>query len=127
MRAMHPLLNGTPDPGSRRHGTGLFLVQRVTAVVLLFLAFAYIFLLVTLPGADYETIRSHIANPLLAISLLVFVLAGVWHMGVGMQVVIEDYVQSRGAKLIALTVNVLFCVAMAIACVWAVLRIGFVL
>jgi len=124
---VHPPLSGAPDPGSRRHGTGHFLVQRVTAVVLLFLAFTYIVLLVTLPGADYETIHNYIANPLLAISLLVFVLAGVWHMGVGMQVVIEDYVQSKRAKLIALTLNALFCIAIAIGCVWAVLKIGLAL
>lgn len=127
MSGVHSTLSGAPDPGSRRHGTGLFLVQRGTAVVLLFLAFTYVVLLVTLPGADYETIHNYIANPLLAISLLVFVLAGVWHMGVGMQVVIEDYVQSKRAKLIALTLNVLFCIAIAIGCVWAVLKIGFAL
>ena len=100
------------------------MVQRVTATALLLLAFAYIALLVTLPGAGYATIRDRIANPLIAVSLLVFVLAGVWHMYVGMQVIIEDYLQSRNAKQIAFALNVGFAAAITIASVVAVVKIG---
>jgi succinate dehydrogenase / fumarate reductase membrane anchor subunit len=114
MSGTHTPLKGAPGSGSQRRGTRLFMVQRATAIALLLLAFAYIVLLVTLPGADYATIRDCIANPLIAVSLLVFVLAGVWHMYVGMQVIIEDYLHSRNAKSTAI----------AIASVVAVVKIG---
>ena len=116
-----------PAGGSRpaRRGTGLFIAQRVTAVALMLLAFAYVAELVTLPGSGYEAIRDHIANPLMAISLLVFILAGVWHMVIGMQVIIEDYVHAAGAKRLALAANILFSVGVGTACLWAVLKIGF--
>ena len=44
---------------------------------------------------------------------------------IGMQVVIEDYVHAQATKIVAVFANNVYAVLVAVACVYAVLRIGF--
>ena len=69
--------------------------------------------------------RAELGEPLPAILLLLFVLAGVYHMQIGMRSVIVDYVQGH-AREWALIANAFVASALGLACVYAVLRIGFV-
>ncbi|MBB1089175.1 succinate dehydrogenase, hydrophobic membrane anchor protein [Lysobacter sp. SG-8] len=109
--------------GSAKDGTGHFIVQRITAVALVFLALYVLGLLVGLAGADYATVRSVVASPFNAMVLIAFLLAMFWHAQLGLQVVIEDYV--HGGWGIAAQLAVRFtCVLAAIASVLAVIRIA---
>ncbi|CAN7755295.1 succinate dehydrogenase, hydrophobic membrane anchor protein [Mesorhizobium sp. LjNodule214] len=110
--------------GSAGAGTGHFWIQRLTAVANVPLALFLIALLLTRIGADCATARSSIANPLVAIPLLLLVLSSVWHMCVGMQSIIEDYVQGPGAKIVVLILNILFSATITVACLYAVLKIS---
>ena len=57
--------------------------------------------------------------------MMLFVLAGIYHMQLGMRSIIADYVHGH-AREWALMANLFFAAALALACVYAVLRIGFV-
>ena len=59
-----------------------------------------------------------------AIVLLVFILAGVYHMELGMRSVIVDYIHGQLREW-ALIANTCFAALLALACVYAMLRIGF--
>ena len=59
-----------------------------------------------------------------AILLLAFILAGVFHMELGMRSIILDYIHGR-ARAWALLANTCFCALLGLACVYAALRIGF--
>ena len=61
----------------------------------------------------------------IAIILLLFIIASAWHMKIGMQVVIEDYIHSEGAKVVALMANTFFAIAVGATCILAVLKLGF--
>jgi succinate dehydrogenase / fumarate reductase membrane anchor subunit len=54
--------------------------------------------------------------------MLSFLLAGFWHMKLGLQVVIEDYVHAEWAKVTCLVVNNLVSIFLALAATLAVLK-----
>jgi succinate dehydrogenase / fumarate reductase membrane anchor subunit len=111
--------------GSAKGGTDHFWRQRATAVANIFLVAFLIWLLFTLAGADYATVRRTLGQPWVAIPLLLLVLSGVVHMRLGMQSIIEDYVHSDGRKVAALLLNSFFAVLIGITCAFAVLKLTF--
>ncbi|MGL4322993.1 MAG: succinate dehydrogenase, hydrophobic membrane anchor protein [Beijerinckiaceae bacterium] len=110
--------------GSAKSGTEHFWLQRVTALANVVLAFAFIFLVVSLIGRDYEDALDLLSRPVPAALLALFVISGVIHMRLGMQVVIEDYVHGEGAKVLALILNTFFCVAIGALCLIAILKLA---
>jgi len=110
--------------GSGKSGTGHFWVQRVTAVALVLLVPWLVGLLVSMIGADLESVRAAIARPLNAVLLAAFVIAGFWHAKLGVQVVIEDYVHTRWAEVALLLINLLACALGALASLYAIGRIA---
>jgi succinate dehydrogenase / fumarate reductase, membrane anchor subunit len=111
--------------GSAKSGTGHFWLQRVTAVANVILAIAFIAIVLTLIGAPYQVAMGVLSHPLVAILMLLFLVSGLIHMRLGMQVIIEDYVHSEAAKLAALIGNTFFTIAIGVACAYALLKISF--
>ena len=60
----------------------------------------------------------------IAIILLLFIIASTWHMKIGMQVVIEDYVHSEKLKLACVMANNFFSTAVALASIYAILKLS---
>ena len=111
--------------GSAKDGTDHFWKQRLTAVSNVFLMIFLVGLVIKLVGADYETVRRTLASPLVALPMLLLVLSGMYHMRLGMQTIIEDYVTSEGRKIACLMLNTFFAIAVGLTCVYAVLRLTF--
>jgi succinate dehydrogenase / fumarate reductase, membrane anchor subunit len=124
-RAMRTPLKNVRSLGSAKEGAAHFWQQRMTAIANLFLTMFMVGLLVRLLGADYATVRATLANPVIALLLLALVLSGIFHMRLGMQVIIEDYVRSEGAKLMCLMLNTFFAIAIGLTCVFAILKLSF--
>lgn len=109
--------------GSAKDGVRHWWLQRLTAIALALLSPWFVWLAVSLIGADRMTVRLTLAQPLTATLMIAFVLALFWHAKLGVQVVIEDYVQPRWLE-VALQVAVSFaCLLGAIASVLAIGRI----
>jgi succinate dehydrogenase / fumarate reductase membrane anchor subunit len=128
--APHPTSFRTPlarirGLGSAKAGTHAFWHQRVTSVALVPLAIAFVWIVISTVGKDYNSVHATIANPPVAILIAAFVLASVYHMQIGMRVIVEDYVHHPLAKIAVLIANALFSILVALACLYAVLRIGF--
>lgn len=110
--------------GSAKVGAHHFMVQRITAVALLGLGVWFVWIVLSMLRMDYAAAHALIAQPFNAVLMLAFIVALFWHAQLGLQVVIEDYVHTRGLEL-ALQITVKFlCFLGAAASVLAVIRIA---
>jgi succinate dehydrogenase / fumarate reductase, membrane anchor subunit len=111
--------------GSAHEGVHHFWQQRLTAVANLILIPIAVAIIVSLVGADHATVKRTIGNPLVAVTFLLLIIAGVTHMRLGMQVIIEDYVRAEGAKVLLIMFNTFFAVAIGLAATFAILKLSF--
>jgi succinate dehydrogenase / fumarate reductase membrane anchor subunit len=110
--------------GSAKDGTHHFWVQRVSAVALIPLSLWFVFSVANLAGADYEQVRWWVGYPAVAVTLVLFIAATLYHSMLGVQVVIEDYVGNEAAKITALLLSKFFHLVVAVASIFAVLKIA---
>jgi succinate dehydrogenase / fumarate reductase membrane anchor subunit len=88
--------------GSAREGGHHWWIERLTSVSTLLL-FVWLFVsLLRLPGLDYRTVTEWLQSPLAAVPMLLLILSTFWHLKLGMQVVIEDYVHEEGWKFLSI-------------------------
>jgi len=111
--------------GSAKSGTEHFWHQRLTAIANVFLVSAFVIILVSLLGSSHARVHQILGSPFVVIVMLLMVGSVTYHMKLGMQVVIEDYVHDEKWKFAAIIANTFFAIAVAAACVYALLKISF--
>ncbi len=107
--------------GAAKSGVGHFIAQRVSAIALLILIPVFLWSVVTLPSGGYEAARDWIASPLGALVMLLTLTAAFYHMRLGLQVVIEDYIHKPATKHALLIANSLVSAGLWIAALYAVI------
>ena len=110
--------------GSSHSGTSDFWRQRVTAVAMALLIVPVVVVVMMLLGRNQAGAAQILGSPPIAIILLLFIIASAWHMKIGMQVVIEDYVQGEKLKLASIMANNFFSIAVALASVYAIFKLS---
>ena len=111
--------------GASRSGTLDFWHMRVTSVALVPLSLAFVIIVVVLLGRNHAAVVQILGSPLVAILMLLFLVTNAYHMWIGMQEIIIDYIHDELPKLAALMANTFFCIATGLACVFAILRLSF--
>lgn len=110
--------------GSAKEGANHFIAQRVTAVALVVLVPVVLFFLIKATQGGYATALAFVANPFFAIVLLLTCGAAFYHMRLGMQVVIEDYIAKHSTRIILLMLNTFVSVALFAAAAYSIIRVG---
>ena len=111
--------------GSAKSGTGHFWHQRLTAVANVPLVIAFVLILVSLLGRSHAAVVQILGSPLVAIVMLLFIGSITYHMKLGMQVIIEDYVHDEKWKFAAVIANIFFAVAVGLSAVYSILKLSF--
>jgi len=124
MSLMTPL-NRVLGLGTAKGAAEHWWLQRLTAVALLPLGLWLAYALLTLPAFDYASVAAWVQRPVTSILLILLVAAVGYHSALGVQVVIEDYVTGKGAKVATLMASTLAHVGLTVAAVFAVLKIAF--
>ncbi len=110
--------------GSAKHGAGHFIAQRVSAIGLLFLVPWFLISLIGAVRGGYDGALSWVADPINAVLVLLAVGAALYHMRLGMQVVIEDYIARHGTKNVLLILNTFITLVLFAAAAFSVLKIA---
>jgi succinate dehydrogenase / fumarate reductase membrane anchor subunit len=97
----------------------------MTAISNALLVVCFIGVVVTLAGASYPVAMRILSHPLVAILMLLFLMSGLIHMRLGMQIVIEDYIHAELPKLAALVANTFFAIVIGVSCAFALFKISF--
>ena len=111
--------------GSARSGSEHFWRQRLTAVANIPLMIAFVAILVVNLGGDHAGVAASVGSPLVAILFLLIILSAVYHMYLGMQVIIEDYVHHEGVKMAAILGNIFFSVVIGLSAAFSILKLSF--
>ena len=123
-KSMRTPLGRVRNLGASHSGTGDFWRQRLTAVAMTLLMLPVVVVVMMLLGRNQAGAAQILGSPPIAIILLLFIVASAWHMKIGMQVVIEDYVQSEKLKIAAIMANNFFEMAVALASIYAILKLS---
>jgi succinate dehydrogenase / fumarate reductase membrane anchor subunit len=110
--------------GAAKFGVAHWWAQRLTAVALVPLTLWFVWSALHLVGASHEALLGWIGGPVPVVLFIALVLASFYHLALGLQVVIEDYVHGEAARLVTLllTKGVIF--LLALTCLVAILRLG---
>jgi succinate dehydrogenase membrane anchor subunit len=110
--------------GSAKSGTRHFMMQRLTAIANLPLIVFFVWFIVAHLGTTRAHLVASLHNPAIAIPLTFAFLSVLWHMRLGMQTIIEDYVHGAGAKFACLILNSFYTAALGVIALYAILKMS---
>jgi len=110
--------------GSAHDGTGHFWWQRLTGAANVIALIFFVATVFALAGASHAEVKTYFASPLTAALMLLLIISASYHMYLGMQTIIEDYVDAPGKRIAALGMNALFSLFVALALALAVLKLS---
>ena len=122
--SMRTPLGRVRNLGASHSGTTDFWRQRLTAVAMTLLIIPVLVIIMMLIGSNQAGAKLILGSLPVAIILILFIIASTWHMKIGMQVVLEDYVHSEKLKLVAIIANNFFSFAVALASIYAIFKLS---
>ena len=111
--------------GSAKTGAHHWLVQRVTAFANLGLVAWLVFSLLRLPVFDYAALTNWLSSPLVAVPMMLMIVSIFWHLRLGLQVLIEDYLHNEATKIFALMLLNFYAIGGAAFGLFSVAKIAF--
>jgi len=109
--------------GASGAGTSDYIRLRVTAIALVFLVPWFLYSIVQACRAGYDGAIDWVAQPINAILLILTLSAALYHMRLGMQTVIEDYIGKSGSRQALMILNTFSVMALFAAAILSVLKI----
>ncbi len=109
--------------GSAKEGTNHWWAQRLTAIALIPLCIWLIYSLVSMTGMEHSVVIEWIGSPIVTVLLILFIFFLFYHAQLGMQVVIEDYIDSEVLKISSIILNKFVMLFAGLVSIVAVLKV----
>ncbi|MBL0914036.1 MAG: succinate dehydrogenase, hydrophobic membrane anchor protein [Sphingopyxis sp.] len=110
--------------GSAQHGSQHWLQQRLTALGNILLVTWFVVSMFRLQPTDYAEVHRWASNPMVGFALILLVISVFWHLRLGLQVLIEDYVHGEATRLLALVLLNFYAIGGAAYGIFAIVRIA---
>ena len=110
--------------GSAKDGTHHFWVQRVTAIALIPLIIWFCLSLAMMPTATYATVVDWMQSPFNSVMLILSIFASFYHLALGLQVILEDYIANTNIRMFSILGMKLFCFFFAALGIFSVIKIA---
>ena len=113
--------------GSAKEGSNHWWWQRLTALLLVPLSLWFVASIwwLVIGGATYDAFQDWLSGPVAAILMLLFVGAMFYHLKLGLQTVIEDYVHNKAVKWTFMVTITLGCLIGAVAAIYSTIAVAF--
>ena len=125
VEVMRSQLGRARGMGAARSGLHHWWVERVTALALVPLTVWFIYAVLHLLGAPQPSVHRFVANPVNTVLLLALVAMTFHHMQLGLQVVMEDYIDSQTWQRSAILLNKAVALILGLLCAVSILRMAF--
>lgn len=109
---------------SERHGAGEWTAERLSSLILVPLTLWALWSAFEIAGGGYDGALAWFSDRVNATVLAITLLATLWHMNMGLKVIVEDYIHADGAKGLLLALSTLFCLALAAGSVFFIVRLA---
>jgi len=125
-RSMRSALGRVRHHGASGEGTGHFIAQRVTSVALALLApWFVVSAALSIRDGGYLATIDYLSDPVNAVGVILVVAVSLYHMSIGMQEIILDYIHRPFTKITLLLLNAFVPLALGVGAVFAVLSLNF--
>ncbi len=114
----------SPHSSSATKGSHHWWWQRVSALALIPLTLWFMFSIVNHVGDDWATVVGWVAQPYVAVLLILYIGFMLFHGQLGVREIIEDYVHDQKLKCICLLGTKVVMIVFALAGLYSILRIA---
>lgn len=125
-RSMRTALGRVRHHGAPGEGTGHFIAQRWTSIALAILAPWFVVnAALSIDGASYASAIDFLTDPINALGVILLVAVSFYHMALGMQEIIADYILKPFTKIVLILLNAFVPLVLAAGAIFAVLLVNF--
>ena len=110
--------------GAAHHGVEHWYTHRLSAIANIPLVIAFVIIVANLAGRPWPEAIRIVSNPFVAILLGLLMISVTYHMRLGLQTVVEDYVHDRMLKFVVGIANTFFALLIAAICLFSILKIA---
>mgnify|MGYP003653598591 FL=1 len=109
---------------SEHHGAGEWKAERLSSLILVPLTIWGLWSAATLAGGGYDGALIWFQSPVNAVLLALTLVASLWHMNMGLKVIVDDYIHKPSTRGVLLTLIALVCLVLAFASVFLIVRLA---
>ncbi len=99
--------------------------QRVTAAGNLLLVTWFVVSLFRLPSFEHAAMLQWISSPLTAVPLILMTISVFYHLRLGLQVIVEDYIHEEAGKVLFVLLLNFYAIAGGALAIFSILKIAF--